>query len=546
MYDEFEESESQNTASRGLADYWAIALQRRWTILLPLFLCWAIVWSVSWLIPSSFTSEALILVEQQKIPEQYVVPNVTESLQDRLQSMTAQILSRTRLQTTIDRYGLYQIRGKTGKVMPMGDPVERMRKDIKIEPVDSSTHPGQLTAFRIDYSASTPQLANEVNTELTSLFIQEDLKSQQELSQGTTAFLEGQLADAKAKLEEQEEKVRAFKARHFGDLPSQTESNVQILTGLQNQLDTTQRNLNSAKEHKLYLESQLQQYQAAQSQTNLGVDNSSGPSVAAYDKELATLQQELADARARETDEHPDVIALKEKIARTEELRKDLLADISAHAEADKTTKNVDPGVSAEISHGSTTPMMQVRSQLNASELEIDNYQKHSKDLEAQIADYRGRLNMTPQTEQELADVSRGYEESKANYDSLLKKQNQSQLATSLQEQQQGQQFKLLDPPSMPYKPSAPNRVMLSLGGLAAGAGLGVGLALLLEFKKNVVRKQEDLEGIVPARVLVGIPHLNEPGEDRFNSTFRWLEIAAVSVMAVLILVGNVYTLHKS
>jgi polysaccharide biosynthesis transport protein len=128
----------------------------------------------------------------------------------------------------------------------------------------------------------------------------------------------------------------------------------------------------------------------------------------------------------------------------------------------------------------------------------------------------------------------------------LLKKQNQSQLATSLQEQQQGQQFKLLDPPSMPYKPSAPNRVILSLGGLAAGAGLGVGLALLLELKKNVVRKQEDLEGIVPARVLVGIPHLNEPGEDRFNATFRWLEIAAVSVMAVLILVGNVYTLHKS
>jgi polysaccharide biosynthesis transport protein len=546
MYDGFEESEGEGRGSRSLADYWAIALQRRWAIMLPLFVSWGIVWTVSWFIPSSYTSEALILVEEQKIPEQYVMPNVTESLQDRLQSMTAQILSRTRLQTTIERYGLYQTKGKTGKVMPTGDPVESMRKDIKIEPVDSSSHPGQLTAFKIDYSASSPQLANEVNTELTSLFIQEDLKSQQELSQGTTAFLEGQLADAKAKLEEQEEKVRAFKARHFGDLPSQTETNVQILTGLQNQLETTQRDLDSAKQHKLYLESLLQQYQAVQSQTNVGTDNSSGPSVTAYDKELATLQQELADARSRETDEHPDVIALKEKIARTEKLRKDLLADIAAHADADKTNKTVDPTTSTEVAHGSTTPIMQVQSQLKAVTLEIDNYQKHAKDLEGQIADYRGRLNMTPQTEQELADVSRGYEESKANYDSLLKKQNQSQLATSLQEQQQGQQFKLLDPPSMPYKPSAPNRVMFSLGGLAAGAGLGVALALLLEFKKNVVRKQEDLEGIVPARVLVGIPHLNEPGEDRFNATFRWLEIAAVSVMAVLILVGNVYTLHKS
>jgi uncharacterized protein involved in exopolysaccharide biosynthesis len=190
--------------------------------------------------------------------------------------------------------------------------------------------------------------------------------------------------------------------------------------------------------------------------------------------------------------------------------------------------------------------MMQVQSQLKAVAFEIQNYEQHVKELESDIASYRARLNMTPQTEQELADISRGYEESKANYDSLLKKQNQSQLATSLQEQQQGQQFKLLDPPSMPYKPSSPNRIMFSLGGLAAGAGLGVGLALLLELKNNVVRKQEDLEGLIPARVLVGIPHLNEPGEDRFNQTFRWFEIAAVSVMAVLILVGNVYTLHKS
>jgi polysaccharide biosynthesis transport protein len=542
MYDDSDELEGQGT-SRGLADYWAIALERRWTILLPLFICWAIVWTVSWFIPSSYTSEALILVEQQKIPEQYVVPNVTESLQDRLQSMTAQILSRTRLQETINRYGLYHSRGAGGKMMPVGDPVERMRKDIKIEPVDSASHPGQLTAFKIDYSAGSPQLASKVNTELTSLFIQEDLRSQQELSQGTTTFLQGQLTDAKAKLEEQEAKVRAFKARHFGDLPSQAEANVQMLTGLQSQLENAQRNLDAARQQKLYLESLQQQYQAAQA--NLGTDTATGSSVGAYDKELSTLRQELADARSRLTDEHPDVIALKDKIARTEKLKKDLEAENASHGEGAKPEKNVDPSLSS-VQHGATTPMMQVQSQLKAVAFEIQNYEQHVKGLESEIASYRARLNMTPQTEQELADISRGYAESQTNYNSLLQKQNQSQLATSLQEQQQGQQFKLLDPPSMPYKPSSPNRLMFSLGGLAAGASLGVGLALLLELKNNVVRKQEDLEGLIPARVLVGIPHLNEPGEDRFNQTFRWFEIAAVSVMAVLILAGNVYTLHKS
>ncbi len=543
MYDETDELEGESSG-RGLRDYWAIAVHRRWTILLPLFLCWVAVWTASWFIPSIYTSEALVLVEQQKIPEQYVVPNVTESLQDRLQSMTAQILSRTRLQKTIDRYGLYRVRRGSGKVMPVGDPVTEMRKDIKIESVDSAAHPGELTAFKIDYSARSPELAQQINQELTSLFLAEDLRSQQELSEGTTEFLQTQLTDAKEKLEEQEAKVRAFKSRHFGDLPSQAETNVSILSGLQNQLEGTQRDLDAARQQKLYLESLIQQYQAAQA--NLGTEDSTGPSVPALTKELTELRLELADARARLTDEHPDVIALKEKIAKTEKLKKNLEAENASRAEAAKSTKSVDSSATATVQHGATTPIMQVQSQLKAVTFEIQNYEQHVKELESEIASYRNRLNMTPQTEQELADVSRGYEESKANYNSLLQKQNQSQLATSLQQRQQGQQFRLLDPPSYPYKPSAPNRLLLSVGGLMAGAVLGLALAVLLELKNDLVRTEDDLDGLIPARILVGIPHLNEPGEDKFNAIFRWLEIAAVSLMAVLILAGNFYAFHKS
>jgi polysaccharide biosynthesis transport protein len=541
MYDE-DELESAGP-SRGLAEYWAIALDHRWTILLPLFLCWALVWSASWFIPSVYTSEALILVQQQKIPEQYVVPNVTETVQDRLQSMTEQILSRTRLQDTIDRYHLYQVRRGTGKMIPAGDPIAKMRKDIQIEPVSNGVHP-DLTAFKIEYSASSPQLAQQINTELTSLFIAEDRKSQEQLSRGTTAFLESQLADAKAKLEEQEAKVRAFKSRHFGDLPSQAETNVSILSGLQNQLEAAHRDLDAARERKLYLESLLESYQTAQS--NLGSDVSSGPSVASLSKELMQLRLELADARTRLTDEHPDVIALKDKIAKTERLEKDLEAENAARAESQKAAKPADPNAVAMVQRGSATPMMQVQSQLKSINLEIQNYDKRTKDLESQIADYRARLNVTPQTEQELADVSRGYEESKANYNSLLQKQNQSQLATSLQEQQQGQQFRVLDTPSLPYKPSSPNRLLFSVGGLFAGGVLGLAMAVLLELKNNFVRSQDDLDGLIPARVLVGVPHLNEPGEDRFNEAVRLLEIAAVSVMAILILVGNFYSFRKS
>src|SRR6202021_131002 len=131
-----------------------------------------------------------------------------------------------------------------------------------------------LTGFRIYYSADSPQLAQQVNSELTSLFIDENLKSQQQLSESTTAFLESQLATAQTKLEEQEAKVRAFKSTHFGNLPSQVETNVQILTGLQAQLQNVQRSIDGAKQQKIYLESMQQQTQAIQA--SLGSGNSPG------------------------------------------------------------------------------------------------------------------------------------------------------------------------------------------------------------------------------------------------------------------------------
>jgi uncharacterized protein involved in exopolysaccharide biosynthesis len=189
--------------------------------------------------------------------------------------------------------------------------------------------------------------------------------------------------------------------------------------------------------------------------------------------------------------------------------------------------------------------MMQVQSQLRANQLEIQNDQQHEKDLESQVAAYRSRLNMTPETEQELADISRGYEESKSNYNSLLQKQMQSQLATNLEQRQQGEQFRIIDPPSLPDKPSAPKRFRISLVGLALGLGLGMGLAAFLELTDVRVRQEKDLEGLVPARVLVGIPHLGTPQEDHARLLTSWTEIGAAVVMVLLILVGNLYSFYR-
>ena len=189
--------------------------------------------------------------------------------------------------------------------------------------------------------------------------------------------------------------------------------------------------------------------------------------------------------------------------------------------------------------------MMQLLSQLRANQLEIENYQEHQRDLESQASSYRARLNLTPETEQELTDISRGYEESKTNYNSLLQKQMQSQLATSLEQRQKGEQFRIVDPPSLPNKPSAPNHFKVSLVGLALGIALGLGIAAIIEFTDVRVRKEKDLVGIVPVSVLVGIPHLSTPSETR-SRVLRWrTELGAATALVVLIVLGNLYAFIK-
>lgn len=529
-------------AARGWEDYWSVAVRRRWWIALPAFLCWSAVWTVSWLVPSIYESDALILVEQQKVPDQYVLSNVTTDLQDRLQSITQQILSRTRLERTIDRFHLYPRAHGLAVLAGRHDAVDEMRDDIRVELVRAPGHPGEFTAFKMHYSAATPALAQEVNEELTSLFVHENAEAQAQISAETTDFLESQLAGARVKMEEQEAKVAAFKEQHLGDLPSQMESNVQILAGVQAQLQNTAQALDAARQHNLYLQSLLRQVQTAQA-GGLGDAFAGGPSAAA-EKTLTEERLRLEDLKSRYTDDFPDIIRLKQKIAETERLTKELDGESAAGTAAGNAAPT---GSSAGAAgpRGSSILAMELLSQLQANQLEIQNNEQREKDLESQISAYRLRLNLTPETEQQLTAISRGYEESKSNYNSLLQKQMQSQLASSLEERQKGQQFRIVDPPSLPRKPAGPNRLRFSLGGLAAGLALGLGLAACLEFSNVRIRREQDLEGIVPAAILGGIPHLTTPVEIRARAA-RWrIELAAGAGALILVALGNLYIFLK-
>ena len=391
-----------------------------------------------------------------------------------------------------------------------------MRKDIEIELVHDA-HNDKITAFNVYYSARDPHLAQKVTSELTNLFINENVEVRQQLSEDTTQFLQNQLETARNALAEQEEKIRVFKGQHVGEMPAQQQSNLAILSGLQSQLQNAEDALNTAKQQRIYLQTLVDQYRSLQGTVSSG--GGAPESLPAIDKELERLKTQLADLSSRYTDKHPDLRKLKEQIARTEKTRDALIADLaakSASAPADDNAKNRSASDLAPNS-----PMMQLQGQLHANQVEIASRERAIAELKASLGGYQARLNQEPVREQQLADLTRGYDQSKANYDDLLKKKNESEMATSMERLQQGERFRVLDPPGLPSKPDFPNRLKFCGMGLGVGLMLGLVVAGGFELMDDRMHSEKEIKDYATGRRHGGDPRSIEflgPREEETES----------------------------
>ena len=516
-----------------------IVRRRHIHFLIPLFLGWIVVWGVSWILPVRYQSATLILVEQPTMPKDYVLPNVSDNLQDRLRSITQQILSRTRLVLIIDQFHLYE---EGRKQLSLDEKVQLMRKDIDIELVRDQRE-DQITAFNIYYSARDPKIAQKVTGELSKLFIDANLEVRQQQSEGTTKFLESQLENARRDLADQEEKIREFKGQHMGDLPSQQASNLQILSGFQQQLLNEQDALNTAQQQKVYLQTSINQYRTLQT-TGRTADGTPAR-LPAIEQELEKLKTQLADLSSRYTDSYPDIRNLKIQIAKTEKMRDALVADLRSKGTADSQSEaNSIARDPVELSQNS--PLLQLQSQLQANESEVKNREQSIANLKAKIGDYQGRLNQEPVTEQQMSDLTRGYEQSKANYDDLLKKKNQSQMATSMELLQQGERFSVLDPPSLPSKPNFPNRVKFCEMGVGIGLALGVVVAGAFEFMDDRLHSEKEIKNLLPMSVISEIPQIASPSDEGSEKRRLLLGWCMAVIVIAAILAGSAFNYMHS
>jgi polysaccharide biosynthesis transport protein len=532
MVDDLDEKSSEGF---DLQRYLGIVRRRHLQFLIPLFLGWAVVWGASWVLPPVYRSGTLILVEQPTMPKDYVTPNVNDDLQDRLRSITQQILSRTRLLHIIDQLNLY---ADPHSHLSADDKVEGMRKQIEIELVRDTEN--RVSSFNVYYSAHDPHVAQQVTSELTNLFISENLEVRQQQSEDTTKFLESQLEAARQTLSDQEEKIRQFKGQHVGELPAQVGSNLQILAGLQSQLQTEEDALNTAKQQRVYLETLVNQYRSLQgTPRSAGAGGTATVGLPAIDQELDKLRAQLADLSSHYTDRHPDVRKVKEQIAETEKTRDRIMADLKAKASApadpDAANTSADPSAMTDAS----SPMVQLQGQLQGNRVEIANRERSVADLKTKVVDYQARLNQEPVREQQLSDLTRGYEQSKANYDELLKKKNESAMATSMELLQQGERFRIIDAPSLPAKPDFPNRLKFCGIGLGIGLALGVVVAGAFEIMDDRIHDEKELQKLLPITIISEIPTLSAGADEQRERGRLWLGWATAAFVSVTILLGS-------
>jgi polysaccharide chain length determinant protein (PEP-CTERM system associated) len=468
--------------SYNLHDYKEIFLRRKWYVIIPFvtIMIGAGLFCLLW--PKQYMSTSMILVSPQKVPADYIKPTITASVVERLTSIGAEIMSRTRLERIIDEFKLYQDQASSKSREEL---VETMRKDIKIDiPQPKKRGDENAGYFSISYTGADPKTVTMVVNRLASLFIEENLKYREEQAQGTTEFLNTELAATKEKMDKAGEEIARYKRQYMGELPEQRDTNLRILEQLQGLYQRNSESLRAAQDRKLVLQKRLSDLDLPSDSSGESGEKGSSAKSGTKETKIDDLKKVLAELQTRYTDKHPDIIALKKRVSDMEK-RKDIF-DI----------KN-DPRY------------RDIQTALIATDLEIKRQSEEDAKLKAQMNQYRNRVENAAVREQAMSSGVQEYDNTKAHYELLLKKTQDAQQAENLERRQKGEQFRVIDPAKIPEKPVSPDVPKALLIGLFGGLAAGFGSAFLREQMDQSFRDPEDVEATLGLRILANIPRID-------------------------------------
>lgn len=485
-----------SSSDMGIQDYIGIVRRQKWLIVTGVTVSMSIAVVLCVVLPKSFRSTATVLVESQKISEEYVKSGVEGTIEGRISAIQQVIMSRSLLSQTAEEFKLFR---------PDMSPEDRetvvagMRKKIQVtkSKVGHARTGDTIEGFSISFAHEDPVTAMRVTEKFASNFIEQNLKYREQMLEGASSFLEQELKLAEAKLEDQERSISDFKSKYMGELPQQMEANLRSLDRLQMDVNVAREGIQAALNRVAILEKQVSEVASgAATQGEVGATPTStnqGRGVDPLIARLAELQRTLTTLSVEYRETYPDILQTRQEI----EAVKDQLAikyGVSKDEVKPGSTKLVDPML---------RDLMRQRDQ---AKIELEGQKERLRRLLEQVKQYEGRVERAPTREQELMILVRDYDNMQKNYQSLLDKRLNARLAENLEKRQKGEQFRILDPANLPATPESPNRVLILLGGLVVGCGLGFGSAFAMEMSRPSFRRPEEAESLLGLPILAGIP----------------------------------------
>jgi polysaccharide biosynthesis transport protein len=490
--------------------------RRKWLALFAFAVPFAATLSFIVFLPSLYRSTVSLVVDRQQVPEIFVRPTVNSPGEIRLQTVRQDMLSRPRVESAINRFGLYPELLAQGK---MDAAVARVRGDAELKVIEQREGAGGGTvAFALNLRGRDPEKIAKVANALAAQYIDDNLKSRERQAAGTTDFLKGQLAVVKKRLDGQEQLLSEFKKRYLGELPQQLEGHLATIERLNVQLRSNTDSQTRTAERRDALQRQL---------ADAGTPEGGGPPVDAGEERLAKMNEELRQLRANYSDKYPDVVRLKGEIAALER-------DLSRRGpDAPKSPK---PAVVPQ----NNPYVIRTKQALREIDAELTILKNEEKQIRSALSAYLGRVENVPKREQEFKELSRDYETTRELYATMLKRYEEAQLAETMEQRRKGEQFKVLEPAVPSNEPAAPNRGRLALVGLALSLGLAVAVVAGVEQLNVSFHSIDELRAFTVVPVMIGIPRIVTPADVRRRH--RRTQLAALaSLVSFVIIVGICY-----
>ncbi len=458
------------------------------------------------ILPKIYRSSTLIVVTPQRVPTSFIASTVTIDLNERMQSIIQEILSRTQLEKIIQEFDLYPFEVKGS----IEDRIERLHGKINVQLRRNNV-------FELSFESENPEKAKQVTSRLASLFIDQNLQVREQQAEGTKSFINAEAERLRKELEEQETVVNQYKATHRYELPDQLDTNLRSLEQVRRELEANNLRLAALQERKGILQKQTVESDI------LGMDLLGGSLLGSEvgtteNVQVQMKKKELDSLLQRYSSKHPDVVRLKKEIQALEAVSKDM------------TSKPANPTTSPSVN-----PLKQVlQTQITDIDSEIQTLRSQGDRLRSQAGVLQGRVDNTPIRAIELSKISRGYEITLKKYQDLLAKSLESELSENMEKKLKGEQFQILDPANFPLKPIRPNRMMIIMVGLFTGLAGGVALAFLLDNLNTSLKRSEDIGTYVNVPLLATIPAVLTRGSvlERRRSQ-GLLVLASIGTLAV-------------